>query len=816
MKRPLVPVVLAYTAGVLAGDSIYVPLVWLFGAAFSLLAAALIFPRARSWLFLSMLFAVGWTNLVCQTRAISPVDLRRICGPEPALVTLAGNLVRTPERRAYTSDDGLTRSRSLSVLRVDSIQTNGAGWQAACGEVLVLTPGDLPGDFRKAQMVKVAGVLARPPGPAAPGLFDYASYLRRQNIHFQLRAGLEDWSKAGPTVSEPYEDAFISWARKVLARGLGEEDESLRLLWSMALGWRAAVEGEVYEPFMKTGTMHIFAISGLHIAFMSGILVAIFRVARVPRAGCGLIVLPLIWFYTGATGWQPSAVRATVMMSIIIVGWAVARPSDLVNSLCAAAFLILLGDPQQVFGASFQLSFFVVLSIGLFVPVIERWRDKALEHDPMLPEDLVPVWRRRWTRLARWSSTAVVVSVAACLGSLPLCAWYFHIASPVTLLANVLIVPMSSLALACNLGSFVCGNWLWPFTEAFNNCAWFLMKGMVWLSDTWVALPFGYYYVRGFTTAECVIYYGVLVGLGSGWLLREKVRRWAIWGLLAAVAGLGWWERAGAHPTITVLPVDGGLAVHAMSGSGTSLIDCGKTNSVERLLRPFLRSRGVNRVSRLVLTHGDIRHVGGGLALAQEFRVGEVCASDVRFRSRVYRRAIEEFETHPGLVHRLTLGDQAGEWHVLHPAAEDKFSRGDDGALVLMGSFDGVRVLLLSDLGREGQEALLARVADLRADIVITGLPSEGEPLCDALMEKAAPQLVIVGDSETPSQERAREPLLKRLGRHGVPVISTAKSGVTTLVLQKDGWEAATMSGTKVSAREPVISGRDRKTASSH
>src|SRR5262249_9984449 len=127
--------------------------------------------------------------------------------------------------------------------------------------------------------------------------------------------------------------------------------------------------------------MHIFAISGLHIALIAGILVSLLRVLQVPRAWCGAAVIPLIWFYTAATGWQSSAIRSTVMMSIVIAGWSLERPSDLINSLAAAALVILVWDPQQLFQAGFQLSFFVVLSIALFVPPLEQFIQRWLQPD---------------------------------------------------------------------------------------------------------------------------------------------------------------------------------------------------------------------------------------------------------------------------------------------------------------------------------------------------------------------------------------------------------------------------------------------------
>src|SRR6185503_12908887 len=157
----------------------------------------------------------------------------------------------------------------------------------------------------------------------APGLFDYRAYLTGRGIDHLLKTeGPEHWSAVGERVARPLAVRFRVWAQRALSIGLPEQDEALRLQWAMVLGWQTALTGEVAEPFMRSGTMHIFAISGLHIALIAGILVALFRSCAIPRVWCGVMVIPLIWFYTAATGWQASAIRSTVMMSVIILSWA--------------------------------------------------------------------------------------------------------------------------------------------------------------------------------------------------------------------------------------------------------------------------------------------------------------------------------------------------------------------------------------------------------------------------------------------------------------------------------------------------------------
>ena len=179
-------------------------------------------------------------------------------------------------------------------------------------------------------------------------MFDYRAYLRLLGIHYQLRAdGPQDWRVLGSR-SPPAGTRFNTWAKQTLAQGL-PDDDALRLLWAMTLGWKTALNGEVSEPFMRSGTLHVFAISGLHVAMIAAIFAGVLRCCQVPRRICGIIVIVVIWFYTYATGWQASAVRSAVMASLFMGSWVLIRPPDVYNSLAAAALLILLWDPAAAF-----------------------------------------------------------------------------------------------------------------------------------------------------------------------------------------------------------------------------------------------------------------------------------------------------------------------------------------------------------------------------------------------------------------------------------------------------------------------------------
>ena len=792
MARPLVPVALVYAGGLLAGRYLPASLWLLFVVAFSFTFFAIILPKQRAVLLWPMVLFVAWTNFTIHTSVLSPFDLRRICAPSAQLVTVQGELLETPVERIYHRENSET-SKTFVRIRVHSLRRDGFDkFETATGVIQATLRGKPTETRYSGQVVELSGVLGRPPGPAAPGLFDYGAYLEQQGIYYQLRCiPGEDWRLISGTIAAPLADRFLRWAQRTLARGLPEQDLPLKLLWAMTLGLQTGLDSEVYDPFIQSGTMHIFAISGLHIALIAAILVGLLRVVQVPRAWCGLIVIPLIWLYTGATGWQPSAIRSTIMMTIVICGWALKRPGDLINSLAGAALIILLWDPQQLFGASFQLSFFVVLSLALFNPPLQQVHDRWLQTDPMLPAELLP----RWRRIVNWPLRAILTmfatSLAAWLGSLPLTAYYFNIVSPVALAANMVVVPLSGFALACNLGSLFCGSWLPALTELFNSSGWLWMDLMLNASHAAAGAPGGWFNVKSPSLLTTALYYALVLGT-LAWGLQGQHRKhfWSA-ALVLCLCWGGWRIYSGFQQArLTILPLEGGLGIYCESPGrgGPVLIDPGNSNVVEFVTSRYLRTEGVNSCPTVVLTHGDAQHIGGTELVFDQFRVREMVTSPLRFRSPNYRRIIENHAHIPPPVRQVARGASLGPFRVLHPDSEDRVTRADDGALVLAGRILDTRILLLSDLGREGQEMLLGRGGDLRADIVIAGLPAVGEPLCDGLLNQIQPRLIVIADSEFPASARAPSELRERLKRVQIPVLFTSESGALSIELSPGKW----------------------------
>jgi competence protein ComEC len=314
--------------------------------------------------------------------------------------------------------------------------------------------------------------------------------------------------------------------------------------------------------------------------------------------------------------------------------------------------------------------------------------------------------------------------------------------------------------LMSGLGSLLTAAWFPYASVLYNHSAWLAMVAMTTVSGWSADLPGAWFHVASPSLVALAGYYLLLIALGADtrpYWTRGRVALLVTGALLVAGTWIARWSTAGLQ--ITVLPLRGGdsLFVDAPGSASDLLVDTGDDRATEQVVHPFLRARGVNRLPNLVLTHGDVRHVGGAAVIREDFQVAQTITSRVKSRSPAYRALVKELELTGTGWRPVERGDRVCGWRVLHPAAEDRFSRADDNALVLLGEFEGVRLLLCSDLGRLGQRTLLEREPGLCVDVVIAGMPSPDEPLSDGFLRLLGPQLVVVSAGEYPASERPSE-----------------------------------------------------------
>jgi ComEC/Rec2-related protein len=177
--------------------------------------------------------------------------------------------------------------------------------------------------------------------------------------------------------------------------------------------------------FRRTGTLHLFAVSGLNVAMLGVVVWYVLRPFGIRRSRAVLIIIPVLAFYAVITGLGASCVRAAIMASIVLLGETFERPPVVFNSLAAAALAILAWDTNELYSSGFQFSFVLVAVIVLGAARLQRKMEPFGQPDPFLPR---PLWtlQQRWTANGwRLVAGAFAVTIAAWLGSLLFTAGYF-------------------------------------------------------------------------------------------------------------------------------------------------------------------------------------------------------------------------------------------------------------------------------------------------------------------------------------------------------------------------------------------------------
>ena len=363
--------------------------------------------------------------------------------------------------RAVVDEPAVVRANTYATtVRVQAVRVAGR-WLAATGGVRISLPrhettAAVPAP-RYGEVWLVQGTPEPSKGPANPGEFDYRRYLEYHQVyHAQFVHQGQYWVLGYAPLSLPV--ALSQRAAGVLDGVLRRYVASPReyaLGTALVLGFKDDIDQATRQAYANTGTTHIMAVSGLQVGLLFAALQ--WLLARVPLGGSARrrrlltagLGLGLIWSYAWLTGLSASVLRATVMFTLVLVARAWERQSSILNTLSAAAFLLLLYNPYLLCDVGFQLSFLAVLSIVYVHPRIVRWldvRNYVLDYRRSWHSPLV---QRGWRAAAgladaAWQLTAL--SVAAQLATFPLGLYYFHQFPFNFLLSNLIAVPISSAA----------------------------------------------------------------------------------------------------------------------------------------------------------------------------------------------------------------------------------------------------------------------------------------------------------------------------------------------------------------------------------
>ena len=289
---------------------------------------------------------------------------------------------------------------------------------------------------------------------------------------------------------------------EALARGVGTERLGAKLVRAMVLGFRTDVPPEVSDAFKASGTVHVFAISGLHVAVFARALVGLLALAAVPRRWRPLLSVPLVAGYVLLAGARPSAVRAGTMLVLMLCAPLAERRPDPPASLAAAALAILAAAPMQILDLGFLFSF--ACTAGL---LSVRREMRTLRRAPPGP----------WGELRATVRGALFVSFVAWAVSAPLTAMCFGRLSPAALVCNLAVVPLAMAAVTVSVLSLALAPLLPALCAPCNVAACLCAEGMAAVSRAAAAVPGAAWEVEPWGPGAVVLWYAGFFALVASW-----------------------------------------------------------------------------------------------------------------------------------------------------------------------------------------------------------------------------------------------------------------------------------------------------------
>ena len=319
----------------------------------------------------------------------------------------------------------------------------------------------------------------------------FDAWLRSQGASLKLRGGRVLGELAPPSRFALWRQAQQARLERWLRRLPWEDPDGGALLAATMLGRTALLPADAKDAFATTGTLHLFAISGLHIAGMAAALLWLAKRARLPELPSGVAILAFLWLYVQVTGASPSSVRAWIMAAFLWGGRASERDTPALQSLALACAVTLILTPEACTDAGFQLSYAAVLGI-----IAAGGPAANLCARPTEEERLTPAEAQTSTQKLRWRTRkfllgGLCVSVAATLAGTPLTLGLFGSASWGGVFVNLVLVPLSEIPLMLGMASVACSvsDWLaWP-ASWINGLAAALLHVMTWIAQACAVVP---------------------------------------------------------------------------------------------------------------------------------------------------------------------------------------------------------------------------------------------------------------------------------------------------------------------------------------
>jgi len=811
MRRPLIFPLLSFMTGIVVGYYFRLPYTSLLASLIFILIILLITMRKKRWplcfFFLCVFAAVIGAFDIQKEQFLIQSEKHIIDYINTGKQTVEGVIIENP---VSYPDKKILTVRSVRIIKDGT-------YSQVTGLIRLAVPIDL--NFSYGDFIRFYSELKKISSFKNPGVFDYERYLNLRGVYatgfISNNSGIILLRENTASSWRLMLEKFRLYLQKIIyENALSPQRE---IIEAMTIGNKQTIPADVRDNFNKTGTSHILSISGLHIGMIaatgyffiiiilkfSEYLMLRFNIIKIAALGAFIIVM----IYAAIAGMGVTVIRSTLMALVFLIALIAGRKIDLYNSLALAGLVILTISPEALFDISFQLSFMAVLSIIYIVPIFSN-----ISH--ISPTMLTGLSYRIFSYLY----LSVLVCLAATVGTLPLIIFYFNRVSVVTIIANLIAVPiMGTLALAMAM-FFLLGAFFSPVIAGFFvKLAAFLVGISVEIINKLAALPWSSFIFTKPNILEIIVFYLFLIlsvqlvadrrsGINKKGVFRQHpvimkaALIIAIIFFLADVFYLNLKDRFSTELRVTAIDVGQGSSILVRFPGGTNmLIDGGgyaesSFDIGKMVIAPYLYSQRISKIDVVALTHPHPDHLLGLLYVLEHFKINEAWNTEMiigdeysdAWQKKIKERQIKQFF--------LSAKDPVKkindvEIDVLWPQRLDEsyatnlsFEEINDTSMVLHFKYGQISFLVTGDISEKIENMLLRAEKNLKSTVLFVPHHGSVHSSSPDFIRKVSPQYAVISAGKGNIFRHPHSLTLERYKKANVHVLRTDHDGAVTFI----------------------------------
>jgi competence protein ComEC len=810
MRRPLIYLLIAFIAGIVVGRYFSAPY-YLLLTIFVLILLIFTITLRKKWpvvclsLILFFILVLGFFNIQKQRYFI---EHNQHIGQyiDKGKIAVEGIVIETP--LAYP-DKNVLIIRCLRIIK-DNI------YVPVSGNIRLVIPPDLK--FQYGDFIRFHSTLKGIHNFNNPGGFDYESYLNLRGIY--ATGFISDNSKIILLRQKTANrarlklESFRNYLKEIIYKNASSPQKEI--IEAMTIGNQNEIPTDVRDNFNKTGTAHILSISGLHIGMVSTVafffaflilksseyLMLRFNIIKLAATAAFLMVL----IYALIAGMGVTVMRSALMALIFLIALIWGKQKDLYSTLALAGLIILAISPEAFFDISFQLSFMAVLALIYIVP--------KFSNIPFEKFSSLPLWTHG---TIRYGYLSVIVCIAATIGTLPLIMYYFNRVSCITIIANLVAVPLlGTLTLAIAMLFILSAFFSAAIAGYFIKVASFFVQISVALINKLAALSWSSFNTTKPNLIEIAAFY-LLIFLIIQFIEAIKKRksqkefsssRFRVVKYLLIITVvfftvditfLAIKDKLSSDLTITVIDVGQGNSILVQfPGGGNMLIDGGGFSEGsfdigKTVVAPFLYHERISHINTVVLSHHHPDHLLGLIYIMNNFDVRQIWKSNLPVNPEDFpewEKAIKLNNLNVFLFSNKSPERIFNEVQVKvlwPPTSSDKdindlsYDEVNDSSLVLKITFGNVSFLIPGDISGNVEKQLVAAEKDLRSDVLVVPHHGSNHSSSAEFIKTVACRYAIVSAGKANVFHHPHPLTLQRYKDAGVNILRTDHNGAITL-----------------------------------